>query len=1165
MQFAHLHVHTGYSLLDGLSHIPSLVRQTKALGMQHLAITDHGVMYGALELYLECRNAGIHPVIGMEAYLVDDIHHKPKKNNAYWHLLLLAATQQGYRNLLQLTTLGFTEGLYYGKPRIDKQMLMQHADGLIATSSCLSGEIPELIARRQDMEGARQALRWYLDLFGDRFYLEFQQHYGKGSLQDRCNEGLYALYRETGVPPILTNDLHYVSREQASTHDLFLCIQMNNRYDDPARFRFDSEHYFLKSPQEMAQLLPELPEALTNTVILAERCRVDPTVDKTGLPAFDIPPGFASADDYLYHLCLEGARWRFGEISTRVQEQLDYEFAIIRQKGFASYFLIQQDITTFARSRGITCLARGSAAGSLIAYCLGITNVDPLRYKLLFERFMNPERNDMPDIDMDYPDDRRDEVIAYTIQRYGLQHTAQMITFNTLGAKQSIKDTARALGKPDLGERLSRLIPGGKGSLQAALAEVPELQALYEQNTEARELMTLAQEIEGYPRSTGVHAAGVILSERPLQEIVPLARKDPKDPSSPLVCGYEHKWLEAHLGLIKYDFLSLANLSILREALTFLSRTRGEELLLEQIPVDPTPDPLLSKMRENAFQMLSRGDAIAVFQLESAKMREYLKQLKPTCIEDIMAMVALYRPGPMDSIPDFIACKHGQKKVEYLDPRLQEWLEESYGVIVYQDQVLQIVNNLAGFPWGKVNMFRKALSKKKKEEIEGYKEDFIQGCVQNGMKADAAAKLFDLILPFGGYGFNKAHAASYGVVAYYTAYLKANYPAEYMAAALTTNAGNTKKISLFIAEANKLGVSVLGPDVNASERGFSIENGAIRFGLLAIKGIGESPIQAILQARAEGGPFRSLADFCTRVDVGKGVIEALIKVGAMDSLAARYVLLASVERAMHFGKRERSAKERGLISLFGEMETADISLEFTLSVDAAEIPRKQLLDWEKEFLGCYLSPHPLSFLAHLFRGRVTHSTVELLEEGSALPRTSVVLGGLITSVRHFQTRRGEAMCGFQLEDAEGSIGVIVFPRALNELQEQIEEGRIVMLSGEACYREQRDEVVIQCATIEPVQAVETEMNRQRSLVWFTLHSCPESDSVALSNTLSQVQDLHTCLHNAEKGYDCYEIQVISTEWSVRLTPPDNTFHFTDELRQRLAAIVGEENIYVQPL
>ncbi|GHO61221.1 hypothetical protein KSC_001130 [Ktedonobacter sp. SOSP1-52] len=772
-----------------------------------------------------------------------------------------------------------------------------------------------------------------------------------------------------------------------------------------------------------------------------------------------------------------------------------------------------------------------------------------------------------PYLSLYYPDSRREEVINYTMQRYGLEKTAQMVTFNTLAAKGSVKDVARALGKTELGERITRLIPTGpKVTLQSSLDEVSELNALYSQNGEVREIIDFARQLEGLNRSTGVHAAGVLLSAWPLNEIVPLSRKDPKDSTTPLVCGYEHKWLEDNLGLIKYDFLGLANLSVHREALAFVARTQGEELLLEQIPVDPTPDPVLSERREKAFAMLSRGDAIAVFQLESAKMREYLKQLKPTCIEDIMAMVALYRPGPMDSIPEFVACKHGRKKVTYLDPRLSEWLAESYGVIVYQDQVLQIANNLAGFSWGKVNKFRKALSKKKMDEVEGYKGDFIQGCVHNGMKAADAEKLFTLVLPFGGYGFNKAHAASYGVVAYYTAYLKANYPAEYMAAALTADAGDSKQVAVFIAEAHKMGVKVLGPDVNTSELGFSVEEGNIRFGLLAIKGIGEGPITEILRARADGGPFTSLVDFCVRVTVGKGVIENLIKAGALDSIEGegkRHRLLASVETAITYGKRERQAREREVFSLFKDLASAPAALVFSLS-EATEISRKQLLDWEKELIGVYISPHPLTYLAHLFDGRVTHTTTELLEKGAEVGKGTVTLGGVITNIRAFSTKKGDMMCSFTLEDAQGGMMVTVFPRDYETFKAYIEEDKVVLLIGETQYREQRDEVNVLCNKIEPLQAVEKEMNRQRHLIWFTLHSWG-GDEVAISDAKIKVQDLHACLRRADRGHDLYEIEVCNGEWCARLTPHENTIDFTPQIHQQVANILGEENITVQPM
>src|SRR3989440_3715141 len=621
-----------------------------------------------------------------------------------------------------------------------------------------------------------------------------------------------------------------------------------------------------------------------------------------------------------------------------------------------------------------------------MAYSLGITNVDPIRYQLPFERFFNTERADMPDIDMDFPDDRREEVIEYVTRKYGEDCVAQMVTFNTMAAKASVKDVARVMGEQETGDRITRLIPTGPHvTLQKSLDSVKDLADLYKQNQVAQEIIDQALKLEGAVRTTGVHAAGVIVANEALEHFVPLQLRDPKDPHKGRITQYEQVHLE-ELGLIKFDFLGLSNLTILDNALKYIQAARGEEIVLEKIPLDPVPDDEEQNgRRQRAFDLLASGETTGIFQLEGPKMTEYIKQLKPTCIEDIMAMIALYRPGPMDSIPDFIDAKHGRKRIRYLDPRLEEWLAESYGVIVYQDQVLFIGVNLAGFSWGKVNKFRKALSKKIMHEVESYKDDFIKGCVNNGVKQEIAEQLFTLILPFGGYGFNKAHAASYAVVAFYTAYLKANYTAEFMAATMTTEASDARKIANAIAECKRMGVEVYGPDVNKSDLGFTVEQGGVRFGLLAIKGLGEGPLGEILRVRKAGGSFKSLADFCTRVDpkfVGKSAIETLIKVGAMDSLGdgKRHVLLASVERAMQFGKSEREAHERGIMSLFGEMEEISSALEFALNEQAEEIPRKQLLAWEKELIGVYVSKHPLAYLAAVLKERATHNTARITEE-----------------------------------------------------------------------------------------------------------------------------------------------------------------------------------------
>ncbi len=1157
--FAHLHVHTEYSLLDGFSRTKKLVQQAKALGMSHLAITDHGAMYGAIDFYKACKAGRINPIIGIEAYLTEDMHNHSKRfSDDYHHLLLLAKNNTGYNNLMKLTTIANTEG-WHLRPRIDKSVLEEYAEGLFVTSSCLSGEIPKMLLAGQT-EAAYKTARWYQDVFGpENFYLEIQEHHGtfddeQPSPQGKLNQLLYQMHKEMHIPMVATNDLHYVESSDADSHDILLCIQTGKRRDETKRMKFDSNMYYLKSPMEMAQLFADLPDALTNSMRIAEQCSVNPLIYKAHLPNYIIPPEYASQKDYLHALCVEGVKERFGEMTETISQQLDYEINMIADKGFVSYFLIEWDFVNYARLQGIRCSARGSAAGSLLAYTLGITNVDPLRYQLPFERFFNTERADMPDIDMDFPDDRREEVIEYVAHKYGNDCVAQMVTFNTMAAKASVKDVARVMGEQEIGDRITRLIPiGPKVTLQGSLDSVRELADLYKESKPAQEIIDQALKLEGSVRTTGVHAAGVIVANEALEHFVPLQLRDPKDPSKGRITQYEQAHLE-ELGLIKFDFLGLSNLTILNNTLKFIKQSRGEDVVLEKVPLDPVEgDKEQNTRRQKAFDLLASGETTGIFQLEGPKMTEYIKQLKPTCVEDVMAMIALYRPGPMDSIPDFIESKHGRKKIKYLDPRLEEWLSESYGTIVYQDQVLFIGVNLAGFSWGKVNKFRKALSKKKMDEVEGYKGDFIEGCVKNGMKRDVAEQLFTLVLPFGGYGFNKAHAASYAVVAFYTAYLKANYTAEFMAATMTTEASDAKKIANAIAECKRMGVGVLGPDVNKSDRGFTVEDGAVRFGLLAIKGIGEGPIGEIVRARSEGGPFKSLADFCTRVDpkfVGKGAIETLIKVGAMDSLAdsKRHQLLDAVERAIQFGKSERVAKERGMVSLFGDSGEVDNAFVFALNPNAEEVPRKQLLEWEKELIGVYISKHPLTYLSDLLNERVTHNTAEITEE---LDKQKVVLGGTIKDARRITTKKGDTMCVVQLEDMYSSISVTVFPKLYENTAEMWAEDTVVIVQGEVQVR--RDEPGILCTSVELLQVTEEEMNRKQYQVWITLQ-LSGSDEKSISDDKLRVLDIYNCVRD-QPGRDHYDILVANGEWQVLLTPSDNTMHYSEKLHQKLEEIL----------
>ncbi len=1155
--FAHLHVHTEYSLLDGFSRTKKLVQQAKALGMQHLAITDHGAMYGAIEFYKVCKAGGINPIIGIEAYLTEDMHdHSKRYSDDYHHLLLLAKNNTGYNNLMKLTTIANTEG-YHLRPRMDKKVLQQYAEGLIVTSSCLSGEIPKKLLKEQQDEAYKMA-RWYQDVFGpENFYLEIQEHHGifedgNPSPQGQLNQLLYQMHKDLQIEMVVTNDLHYVDAHDAASHDVLLCVQTGKQLNSPKRMKFDSHEYYLKSPEEMARLFPDLPEALKNSVRIAEQCSVDPLAYKAQLPNYSIPPEYASQRDFLRAQCIEGVKERFGEMTEQIEKQLDYEIDLIAQKGFVPYFLIEWDFVNYARSNGIRCSARGSAAGSLMAYTLGITNVDPLRYQLAFERFFNPERADMPDIDMDFPDNRREEVINYVSRKYGYDCVAQMVTFNTMAAKASIKDVSRVMGKQDVGDRIGRLIPiGPKVTLQGSLDSVKELNSLYHESKEAQEIIDQALKLEGSLRSTGIHAAGVLIANEPLDRFVPLQLRDPKDPGQGRVTQYEQVHLE-ELGLIKFDFLGLSNLTILDNAVKFIRASRNEDVILEKIPLDEVEgNDEQNARRQKAFELLASGETTGIFQLEGAKMREYIKQLKPTCVEDVMAMIALYRPGPMDSIPDFIDAKHQRKKVTYLDPRLEDWLNESYGVIVYQDQVLFIAVNLAGFSWGKANKFRKVLSKKIIREVEGYRGDFVQGCIKNGVKREAAEELFTLIEPFGGYGFNKAHAASYAVVAFYTAYLKGNYTEEFMAATMTTEAADAKKIANAIAECKRMGVDVHGPDVNKSDKGFTVENGGVRFGLLAIKGIGEGPIGEIVRAREEGGPFKSLADFCTRVDpkyVGKGAIETLIKVGALDSLGPRHQLLASVDTAMKWGRNQRISQEQGLMSLFGEIEEAESAFEFALKSDVDEISRKQLLAWEKELIGIYISKHPLTYLSDLFKERVTHTSAEITEE---LDKQRVVVCGNIKEARRITTKKGDTMCVVQLEDIFGSINVTVFPKLYEETAELWVEDTVVIVRGEVQVR--RDEAGILCNSAEQLHAVEEEMNRKKYHVWISVQ-LSGSDEKAVSDDMMRVYDIHNCIRD-KPGRDLYDIRVCNGEWEVLLTPGNNTMHYSEEVHEKLKAVL----------
>jgi DNA polymerase-3 subunit alpha len=1058
--YAHLHLHTEFSLLDGLGRIPEYVGRARELGMEHLAISDHGVLYGIIDWYKAVRAEGLHPIIGMEAYLAP--RSVQDRDKTIYHLLLLAENERGYKNLLKLATRASLEGFYY-KPRIDMAMLAEHAEGLIATSACLGGPIANNL-----LNGNHEAAReWGIrlrELFGpDRFYIELQDH-GLPE-QRRVNSELVALARELDLPLVVTNDVHYLRQEDASVQDLLICIQTNSTLDDPKRMRVQSDQLYFKSAEEMWRLFgAEVPEALLNTVRIAERCEVELEFGRLYLPDPGIPAGM-TADDYLAALCWEGIRQRYPELTEEVRRRLEYELDVIRQTGFSSYMLIVRDFAEFARQRGILYGVRGSAAASIVLYALGITDVDPLANRLVFERFLNPERREMPDIDMDFADDRRHEVIEYVARKYGAEHVAQIITFGTMGAKAAIRDVGRAMGWPHAEvDRIARLIPSGVNmTLERALEESPELRHLYETDPRSRELIDNARKLEGIARHAGTHAAGVVISASPLVEHVPLQRPARAEEGALPTTQFPMETV-AEIGLLKMDFLGLANLTILANAVELIRETRGERIDLKQIPMDD----------RKTFELLAEGQTFGVFQLESAGMRRYIRELRPTSVAELAAMIALYRPGPMQHIPRYCRAKNGLEPIQYPHPDLAEILDETYGVIVYQDQVLLIARKFAGYTLGEADIMRKAMGKKIPEKMRAERERFIAGAKAKGYSEEDAERIFNLIEPFAGYAFNKAHATCYAVVSYQTAYLKANYPVEYMTAILRNApshpSGTVKRIAAALAECQKLGISVLPPDINHSEATFTVEqlpdgSRAIRFGLAMVKHVGEAAVEAILAARNEqpGKVFRSFEHFCETIDwsvVNRRAVESLIKCGALDCFGDRKILLAQLDQAIQAAQARQKALRRGQMDLFsavGHDQAAPLRFSRP-DIEPPDIPTRTLLGWERELLGVYLSAHPLDEFVLLGRRRGLVQIAELDEESVG---QTVELLALISGVRKLTTRTGRVMAVLQLEDRSGTIEAVVFPDLYETTRERLAEESIVLLQARVEERNEELQLVVE--------------------------------------------------------------------------------------------------------
>jgi len=1043
--FTHLHVHTEYSLLDGLGRIGPLAHRAKELGMDSLAITDHGVLYGAVEFYSECRNAGITPIIGCEVYTAEGSRHsKTPADKSPRHLTLLAKDNTGYRNLVQLVTKAHLEGFYY-KPRIDRQLMEAHHQGLVALSGCPNGEIPRLIIAGR-LEEARERARWFMEVFGD-FYLELQHHEHIPELEP-LNRGLVSMSRELDIPLVLTNDCHYIHREDAPIQDLLTCIQTNTNIHDEKRMRMVDDSYYLRPSEEMAALFPDLPEAYENTRRIAEQCHVELDFSQVHLPEYTPPEG-VTAEEYLAGLCWEGLRRLLPNASPEYEERLRYELEVIGQTNFANYFLVVWDIAAFARDRGILFGVRGSAAASLALYVLSVTDIDPLAYRLVFERFLNVERKEMPDVDMDFQDDRRDEVLRYVMDKYGRDHVAQIITFGTLGPKAALRDTGRALGLTyaDV-DQVARLVPFRVRTLDEALETVPDLQEIHQGDEALRNLINNAKRLEGVARHASTHAAGVVISKEPLTEYVPLQRPIKGDGQEVAMTQFSMEPI-AKLGLLKMDFLGLINLSILDRAIQVIAEHRGENLDLHQITLD---DP-------KTFQLLSSGETTGIFQLESSGMRRYIKALKPSSLQDVAAMIALYRPGPMEHIDTFIQAKHGEARVQYPHPVLQDILEETYGVIVYQDQVLLIVQAMAGYSLGEADIVRKAMGKKVASIMQEERQKFIQGALARGYKQQTAEQVFDLIEPFAGYAFNKAHSVSYALIAYWTAYFKANYPVEYMTALFNSHMGNQERIAAALDECiRRLKINVLPPDINSSDVVFTIDtdaegNPAIRFGLGAIKHVGTGAMEALVRSRKARGSFPTLEELCRNADLesmNRRALESLIKVGVLDAFGSRGSLLASIDRLLSLAQQERRLRQSGqttMFDLFGESVATPLGpLELTSADDVT--PREKQL-WEKELLGTNIFNNPIIAMPV----DPNSSDIASPEDMGDMVNQRVRLVGQVAGVSERTTREGRTFVTATVELQGGGVEVVAWPAVYDHDPHIWAEGTLLWVVGKVHSRE----------------------------------------------------------------------------------------------------------------
>lgn len=1060
VNFVHLHNHSEYSLLDGACRINELVTAARELGMPAVAITDHGVLYGVIDFYRAAKKQGIKPIIGCEVYVaprsrLDKI--KGVDDNLY-HLTLLCKNQQGYENLVQMVSRAFLEGFYY-KPRVDRELIEQYSEGLIALSGCVAGEIPRLLLDGKEKEALQTAL-YYRDVFGPgNFYLEVQNH----GLQEQKQiiPGFYQISDETGIPLVASNDVHYLRKKDAAAHDILLCIQTGAVVNDPQRMRFSGSEFYMKSPSEMQALFPERPELIENTLRIAEECNVNFSFGEFHLPYFDIPAGY-SAESYLDMLVREAFNQKYPNPSPQLVQRLEHEISVINRMGFAAYFLIVQDLVIWAQQNRVPVgPGRGSAAGSLVSYLLGITTIDPLKYGLLFERFLNPERVSMPDIDIDFCFEKRDQVIEYIINQYGADRVAQIITFGTMAARAAIRDVGRALDIPygDV-DRLAKMIPTELGvSIERALEISPELMQAYQNDTTARKIVDMARAVEGMPRHASIHAAGVVIGKEPLTSILPLQ----KTPEGNVVTQFTKETVE-DIGLLKMDILGLRTLTVIDRALDIIEKTRGIKIDLENIPLDDAA----------VYELLTQGNTIGVFQLESDGLRRILREMKPTRFEDLIAAIALYRPGPLGSgmVEDFIKCKNGYQEIEYIHPLLENILKETYGVMLYQEQVMRVAGDLAGFSMGEADMLRRAMGKKKPEELAAQRDKFIEGAARcNNIDRKTATRLFDIMESFAGYGFNKSHSAAYALISYETAYLKTHYPVEYMCAFLSSVIDNQDRVVFYLKECQKLQIPVLPPDINESYENFTVTGGKIRFGLGAIKNVGINAVTNIVENRKQG-PFTSLFEFCQRVDlthINKRMIENLILAGCFDSLGiTRKQALSIMDECIELAVQVKQSQSSQQMSLFGDVSKM---VEEPLPQVKGELENRDLLNREKKVLGFYVSANPLDEYRDLLPLLTTYQVAELQNN---LKVNYVRVGGTVINLERRVSRRGDSYARFVLEDLSGRMEVMVFPSAYRKNANNLEPDGVVVMEG---YLDTRDEQPkISLRRVQPIPTNLKELN-----------------------------------------------------------------------------------------